>query len=52
LGGIFSVYVDRKGGDSFTVSSEGVVMENSPIQDQVIGEDVTKEVVGTWMGKV
>jgi hypothetical protein len=26
------------------------VMENAIFHDQVIGEEVTKEVLGTWMG--
>jgi hypothetical protein len=48
---IFSVYVDRKGGDSLTKSFEEEVMENSPFQCQVIREEVMQEVLGTRMGR-
>jgi hypothetical protein len=47
---IFSIYVDRKSGDSFTVRFEEEVLGNGPFQGQVIGEEVMKEVLGTWMG--
>jgi hypothetical protein len=49
---IFSIYVDRKGGDSFGVRFEEELMGNGPFQGQVIGEEeVTKEVLGTWIGR-
>jgi hypothetical protein len=49
---ILSVYVDRKGGDSLTTRFEEEVMENGPFQGQVMGEEVIKEILGMWMGKM
>jgi hypothetical protein len=47
---ISSIYVDRKVGDSLTMSCEEV-MENSHFHGPVIGEEVTKEVLETWLGR-
>jgi hypothetical protein len=47
---IFSIYMDREGGDSLTTSFEEEQTENSPFQGQVIGEEVTKDVFGNGWG--
>jgi hypothetical protein len=47
---IFSVYLDRKGDDSFTARFEVDVMGNDPLQVQVIGEVVTNQSSGHRWG--
>jgi hypothetical protein len=46
---IFSIYVDRKGDNSFTTRFEEELIGNGFFQGQMMGEEVTKEVLGTWM---
>jgi hypothetical protein len=45
---IFSDYVDRRGDSLITRFKE--VIQNSPFQGQVVGEEMMKEVLGTMRG--